>query len=158
MAGERHTARVRSVAATPTGVAGFGSEVICVEQTEDETAAVNEVVLRGRVSGDPQARELPSGTVLVGFRVVLARERTPMTASSKQVSDWVECSAWGARVRRQAESWRDGDQVEVRGALRRRYFKVGQQSRTTVEVEMLGGRLVRRADRRARESLRVVSG
>jgi single-strand DNA-binding protein len=131
--------------------------VICVEQTE-EPDALNEVVLRGRVSGEPQARELPSGTVLVAFRVVLARERSPMTASSKQVSDWVECSAWGARVRRQAESWHDGDHVEVRGALRRRYFKVGQQTRTGVEVEMLGGRLVRRAGSRARESLRVVSG
>jgi single-strand DNA-binding protein len=131
--------------------------VICVEHTE-EPDALNEVVLRGRVSGDPQARELPSGTVLVAFRVVLARERTPMTASSKQASDWVECSAWDARVRRQAESWRDGDQVEVRGALRRRYFKVGQQTRTGIEVEMLGGRLVRRSASRARESLRAVSG
>lgn len=128
-----------------------------MEQTE-ETDSLNEVVLRGRVSGDPQVRELPSGTVMVAFRIVLARERTPMTASSKQVSDWVECSAWGARVRKQAASWHDGDQVEVRGALRRRYFKVGQQSRTSVEVEMLGGRLVRRARASARESLRAVSG
>ena len=128
-----------------------------MEHTE-ESDTVNEVVLRGRVSGDPQVRELPSGTVLVAFRLVLVRERTPMTASSKQVSDWVECSAWGARVRRQAESWRDGDQVEVRGSIRRRYFKVGQQTRTGVEVEMLGGRLVRRATARTRESLRAVSG
>jgi len=128
-----------------------------MEQTE-ESDTLNEVVLRGRVSGDPQARELPSGSVLVAFRLVLARERTPMTASSKQVSDWVECSAWGARVRRQAESWRDGDQVEVRGSLRRRYFKAGEQTRTGVEIEMLGGRLVRRAAARARESLRAASG
>ena len=123
-----------------------------MEQAE-EADGLNEVVLRGRISGDPQSRELPSGSVLVAFRLVLVRERTPMTASSKQVSDWVECSAWGARVRKQAGTWRDGDQVEVRGALRRRYFKVGEQSRTSVEVEMLGGRLVRRA--RARESLRA---
>jgi single-strand DNA-binding protein len=131
--------------------------VICVEQTE-EPDVLNEVVLRGRISGDPQVRELPSGTVLVAFRVVLARERTPMTASSKVVSDWVECSAWGARVRKQAESWRDGDHVEVRGALRRRYYRVGESSRTSVEVEMLGGRLVRRAATRARESLRAATG
>jgi single-strand DNA-binding protein len=94
--------------------------VICVEQAAGE-GTLNEVVLRGRVSGEPQVRELPSGTTLVSFRLVLARERTPMTASSKVVSDWVECSAWGARVRKQAAGWHDGDQVEVRGALRRRY-------------------------------------
>jgi single-strand DNA-binding protein len=128
--------------------------VICVEQEAGE-GTLNEVVMRGRVSGDPQVRELPSGTTLVSFRLVLARERTPMTASSKTVSDWVECSAWGARVRKQAAGWHDGDQVEVRGALRRRYYRAGEQSRSSVEVEMLGGRLVRRATTNGRESLRA---
>lgn len=126
-----------------------------MEQAAGE-GTLNEVVLRGRVSGDPQVRELPSGTTLVSFRLVLARERTPMTASSKVVSDWVECSAWGARVRKQASGWHDGDQVEVRGALRRRYYRAGDQSRSSVEVEMLGGRLVRRATANGRESLRAV--
>ena len=120
-----------------------------------EDGALNEVVLRGRVSGDPQLRELPSGTMLVSFRVVLDRDRTPMTASSKQVSDWVQCAAWGARVRKQAASWHAGDVVEVRGALRSRFHRGREQAGTSVEVEMLAGRLVRRADRRGRESLRA---
>jgi len=128
-----------------------------MEQT-DESDVLNEVVLRGRISGDPRSRSLPSGSELIMFRVVMTRERTPMTASSKQSSDWVECSAWGARVRKQARGWRDGDQVEVRGALRRRFFRAGEQARSNVEVEMLGGRLVRRASTRARESLRAVPG
>ena len=116
----------------------------------------NEVVLRGRVSGDPVARELPSGTVLVSFRLVLSRARTPMTVSSKSSSDWVECAAWGARVRKQAAGWRDGDRVEVRGSLRRRYFRAAEQSRSNLEVEMLTGRLVRRAG--APQSLRAATG
>jgi single-strand DNA-binding protein len=128
-----------------------------VEQS-DGSDPLNEVTLRGRVSGEPQERELPSGSVLVAFRLVLARERTPMTAASKQSSDWVECAAWGARVRKQAQSWHDGDQVEVRGALRRRFFRVGDQGRSSVEVEMLGGRRVRRASGRGRESVRAATG
>ena len=127
-----------------------------MEQTE-EPDALNEVVLRGRISGDPEVRELPSGSILVVFRIVLARRRTVMTAASKQVSDWVDCSAWGARVRRQAGSWHDGDQVEVRGALRRRYFRVGDQSRTSVEVEVLSGRLLRRCAGGGQESVRAAS-
>ena len=127
-----------------------------MEQAEGE-GTLNEVAIRGRVSGDQQVRELPSGSTLVAFRLVLARERTPMTASSKVVSDWIECAAWGARVRKQAAGWHDGDQVEVRGALRRRYYRAGDQSRTSVEVEMLGGRLVRRATAGGRESLRAAS-
>ena len=104
-----------------------------MEQTE-ETDVLNEVVLRGRVSSEPQVRDLPSGTTLVSFRLVMGRDRTPMTVSSKQVSDWVECAAWGARVRKQAGGWRDGDQVEVRGALRRRYYRAGEQARTISAV------------------------
>jgi single-strand DNA-binding protein len=133
-------------------------EVICVADVDESETGVNEVLLRGRVSGDPQERELPSGSVLVSFRLVVARERTPMTAASKPSSDWVECTAWGARVRRQAGGWAVGDRVEVRGALRRRYFRAGDLSRTSVEVEMLGGRLVRRAQGRARESARAAIG
>jgi single-strand DNA-binding protein len=129
--------------------------VICVEQVDGD-GPLNEVVLRGRISGRPQVRDLPSGSTLVSFRLVLTRERTPMTASSKVVSDWIKCSAWGARVRRQAGGWRDGDQVEVRGALRRRYYRTGDQSRTSVEVEMLGGRMVTRSTTSGRESLRAV--
>ncbi|HEX2894946.1 MAG TPA: single-stranded DNA-binding protein [Marmoricola sp.] len=124
----------------------------------DGSGPLNEVILRGRVSGEPLQRELPSGSVLVGFRLVLARERTPMTAASKQSSDWIECAAWGARVRKQAQSWHDGDQVEVRGSLRRRFFRTGDQGRSSVEVEMLGGRLLRRASGRGRESLRAATG
>ena len=135
----------------------MGVEVIGVELA-DEPGVANDVVLRGRISGDPRVRELPSGTVLVSFRIVMARERTTMTASSKQSSDWVECTAWGTRVRKQAHAWRDGDQVEVRGALRRRFFRVAGQTRSSLEVEMLGGRLVRRAATRGRESMRAAAG
>jgi single-strand DNA-binding protein len=135
----------------------LGAEVIDVEQS-DGPDALNEVTLRGRVSGEPQQRELPSGTVLVAFRLVLARERTPMTAASKQSSDWIECAAWGARVRKQAQSWHDGDHVEVRGSLRRRFFRVGEHGRSSVEVEMLSGRLVRRAAGGGRESVRAATG
>lgn len=126
-------------------------------EDNEENESVNDVVLRGRVSGDPESRELPSGSVLVGFRLVLPRRRTAMTAGSRVVSDWIECSAWSARVRKQAAGWRDGDQVEVRGALRRRYFR-GEQARSSVEVEVLAGRLVRRAQPRARESARAAIG
>ena len=127
-----------------------------MEQTEDE-AGLNDVVLSGRVSGEPQVRELPSGTTLVSFRLVLARERTPMTAASKQVSDWVVCAAWGARVRKQAAGWHDGDLVEVRGALRSRYYRAGERSGTSVEVEMLAGRRLRRSEGRRQESARAVN-
>ena len=60
----------------------------------------NHVEVRGRLSTDPVGRELPSGTPIVSFRLVIPRTTTVMTRGSSQRSDWVDCTAWGARCRR----------------------------------------------------------
>ena len=111
----------------------------------DDTAALNQVLLRGRVSTAPQARELPSGSRVVGLRLSVARDRTPMTRGSRQQVDWVDLSAWGAAQRRSVGSWREGDLVEVEGALRRRTSRGPEGLRTRLEVEVLRARMVSRA-------------
>jgi len=97
------------------------------------------------VSSAPLERELPSGDTIITFRVVLARGRSPMTVKSKQSSDWVDCVAWGGRVRRSVATWRLDDVVEIEGALRRRFFRTDGRTSTRVEVEVLRGRVVERA-------------
>lgn len=100
----------------------------------------NVVVLKGRVSGAPVERELPSGAHITTFRLSVARSRTVMTAGSSQTVDWVDCTAWTPRVRRSVGRWAVGDAVEVRGALRRRFFRAGDGSSTRLEVEVLEAR------------------
>ena len=107
----------------------------------------NTVELRGRVTSAPTERELPSGAVITTFRVSVPRARTPMTSGSSQVSDWLDCVAWSARSRRSVGGWRVGDQVEVSGALRRRFYRAGEGSSTRLEVEVLGARRARSRDR-----------
>ena len=109
-------------------------------------APSNVVRLRGRVSTAPSTRELPSGTSIVVVRLSVPREQTPMTRGSKQTADWVDCAAWGARARRAVNRWAQGDVVEIEGALRRRFFRGGPGMSTRLEVEVLSGRLVRRAE------------
>ncbi len=106
----------------------------------------NCVTLVGRISSPPLERELPSGDLILTFRIVVGRERSPMTAKSKQSSDWVDCAAWGGRVRRSVRSWQVGDTVELEGALRRRFFRAEGRTSTRVEVEVLSGRVVERVD------------
>lgn len=119
------------------------------ELSESEASAAapvrNEVLLAGRVSAAPSERELPSGDRVVTFRLVLPRSRTPMTAKSRQSSDWVDCAAWGARARRSAAGWKVGDHVEIEGALRRRFYRDGGGTATRLEVEMVSGRCIARA-------------
>ena len=114
-----------------------------VDSTADEGG--NHVEVRGRLSIDPVDRELPSGTPIVSFRLVIPRATTVMTRGSSQRSDWVDCTAWSAAARRRASGWKVGDIVEVVGALRRRHYRAGEVSGSRVEIEMLGGRLVARA-------------
>lgn len=115
------------------------------EQHTENERPDNRVVLRGRISSAPTERQLPSGDLILTFRVVVARATTPMTAKSRQTSDWVDCVAWGGRVKRTVGRWRPGDLVELEGALRRRFFRAAGQTSTRVEVEVLAGRVLERA-------------
>ena len=112
------------------------------EETRDEGPDLpgNLVRLRGKVSTPPEERSLPSGTTIVTLRLSVPRETTPMTEGSRQTADWVDCSAWGRKVRRTASGWRAGDLVEVEGALRRRFYRGGTGTATRLEVEVLSGR------------------
>lgn len=113
----------------------------------DTTSGTNEVHLVGRVSGQPELRTLPSGDELCVCRLVIARDRvrTRPDGRSGPSVDVVDCAAWEARPRRAMAAWRTGDEVEVTGALRRRFFRAGGQTASRVEVEVSSGRVVRRA-------------
>jgi single-strand DNA-binding protein len=116
-----------------------------VSMSAEAAAVTNTVTLQGRLSSAPVSRELPSGDVIISFRVVLPRSRTTMTAKSKQASDWVDCVAWNGRVRRTVAVWQVGDVVAIEGALRRRFFRGESRMSTRVEVEVLSARRLERS-------------
>lgn len=99
---------------------------------EQRVEEVNLVELTGRVSGDPQMRELPSGDELVTLRLVVARDGGGPV-------DTIDCACWSAVARRAAGRFADGDRVRVEGSLRRRFFRTpgGPASRYEVEVRRL---------------------
>lgn len=111
-------------------------------QSPTDPVGVNEVTLCGRVSADPEVRELPSGDELVTFRVVVPRGED---AAGRRRVDVLDCAAWSARLRRSTRSWRAGDVVEVSGAVRRRFFRGARGPASRVEIEVAAARRVRRA-------------
>lgn len=112
-----------------------------VGQTGDgrdaDAVSVNEVRLTGRVTSGPEERTLPSGDVIVTFRMSMGRSPTPGSRGSRQRSDWVDCVAFGGRARHTVGSWQPGDRVSVEGALRRRFYRAGDGSATRLELEVL---------------------
>lgn len=101
--------------------------------------AVNSVELVGRVSGEPDARVLPSGDDLVTLRVVVPR----LTGGPV---DTIDLACWSRSARRAALRMSDGDGVHVVGALRRRFFRTPGGAASRYEVEV--AKLTRRRDGR----------
>lgn len=110
-----------------------------------ETGAVshlNEVHLVGRLAAAPVSRELPSGDLLLQFRLVVTRKGPPRGAAGGArvpTVDTLDCAAWRKDVQRLLGGCRAGDVLEVRGALRRRFWRSpgGAASRSEVEVVRL---------------------
>lgn len=95
----------------------------------------NDVELVGRFSGLDDARTLPSGDTVVGFRIVVERPDR-VRAHGRAPVDTIDCQAVAARSRRAVARLQAGDLIDVRGSLRRRFFRTpgGTASRYGVEV------------------------
>jgi single-strand DNA-binding protein len=98
----------------------------------------NEVVLAGRVSAEPTIRVLPSGDELVSWRLVVGRHNRGVSAGGRQLPtvDTIDCVAFKAGVRRVAARWVGDEVIEVRGELRRRFWRSAQGAASRCEVEV----------------------
>jgi single-strand DNA-binding protein len=105
----------------------------------------NEVSLTGRVGARPEQRALPSGDVLVSFRVVVDRPPARTPRERAPTVDAIECNAWLGNVRRTVLGWSPGDVVEVTGALRRRFWRAGAAVVSRTEVEVLRAKRIAKA-------------
>ncbi|MEI2775635.1 MAG: single-stranded DNA-binding protein [Tetrasphaera sp.] len=107
---------------------------------------LNSVQLSGRVSGVDDERALPSGDVLRTFRLVVPRpERARGQVKTKTTVDTIDCVCWSGSTRRAVARLQTGDQVEVHGALRRRFFRLGGAVASRYEVEVSTVRRARAA-------------
>ena len=99
----------------------------------DEFSPINEVRLVGRVTSLAVEKELPSGDKAVEFRVVIGREKL---RNGKKEVDSLDIAAWSAKARRAALAVKIDTWVEVKGSVRRRFWRAptGLASRWQVEA------------------------
>lgn len=96
----------------------------------------NEVLLVGRIAGEPTITVLPSGDEVLTARVVVERPRPPAGRGKRGQVDTVPCAAWTPALRRSMRTWQQGDLVEVTGSLRRRFWRREDGPRSRYEVEI----------------------
>ncbi len=95
----------------------------------DSELALNDVLLRGRVSSLAVEKELPSGDKVMEFRIVIAR-------SNEEGFDTIDISAWSSKLRRTAGSLKSDQWVEVSGSIKRRFWRgaTGLASRWQIDA------------------------
>ncbi len=95
----------------------------------DSELALNDVLLRGRVSSLAVEKELPSGDKVMEFRIVIAR-------SDGEGFDTIDISAWSSKLRRTAGSLKNDQWVEVSGSIKRRFWRgaTGLASRWQIDA------------------------
>lgn len=102
---------------------------------------VNDVALVGRLSGAVERKPLPSGDTAVEWRLVV--ERPPDARHRQKVVDTIDCVSYERRFGHLTADWRHGDLIEVRGAIRRRFWRtVSGASASRCEVEVREADLV----------------
>lgn len=103
----------------------------------DDPGPANVVYLRGRLAADPVEKVLPSGDVLLSFRLTVDRPATRHATTSKVRVDSLECVVVRAGLRRAVARAAPGDELEVEGSLQRRFWRgpAGATSRYAVAVD-----------------------
>lgn len=117
------------------------------EDADDGPAHRNEVLLVGRVSAEPMERVMPSGDVVLGFRLAVRRDPSSRSSGGRVVADGLECAAWRAGLRRTIATWKVGDVVQVSGSLHRRVRREDGQTTSRYEIEVSAARRLRRVNR-----------
>lgn len=107
----------------------------------------NEVLLVGRLAGEPDERILHSGDELLAFRLVVDRPppKKPRPGARTPTVDALECATSTAAVMRSARSWAPGDVVEVEGSIRRRFWRGPAGLASKCEIDVTKARRLTRA-------------
>lgn len=92
---------------------------------------MNTVHLLGRLTGDPELRQTPSGTSVVSFSVAVNR------LGKDNGTDFIRCVAWRGSGETIARYFTKGKPISIYGRLRIKSYKDKQgNSRSSTEVEV----------------------
>lgn len=96
--------------------------------------SVNQVILMGNLTRDPDLRQIPSGQSICSFSLALNRAYKDQAGEWKEATDYVDVVAWGPLGERVSQYVTKGRRVLVQGRLQSRNWEQEGQKRSKVEV------------------------
>jgi single-strand DNA-binding protein len=96
--------------------------------------SVNQVILLGNLTRDPDLRQTPSGQSVCSFSLALNRSYKDQNGDWQEATDYVDCVCWAQLAERVSQYLSKGRRVLVQGRLQSRNWEQDGQKRSKVEV------------------------
>ena len=94
----------------------------------------NQVILMGNLTRDPELRQTPNGQNVCSFSLALNRSYKGSDGNWQEVTDYVDCVAWGPLGERVSQYLSKGRPCLVNGRLQSRNWEQDGVKRGKVEV------------------------
>lgn len=96
--------------------------------------SVNNVILMGNLTRDPELRQTPTGKSVTNFSLALNSAYRDANGEWQEVTDFIDIVCWGPLAERVAQYMSKGRRCVVQGRLQSRNWEQDGQKRTKVEV------------------------
>lgn len=96
--------------------------------------SVNQVILMGNLTRDPEVRQIPSGQSVCSFSLALNRSYKDSSGEWQEATDYIDIVAWGPLGERVGQYLSKGRRCLVQGRLQSRSWEQDGQKRSKVEV------------------------
>src|ERR1019366_1036285 len=96
--------------------------------------SVNQVILMGNLTRDPELRQTPNGQNVCSFSLALNRAYKDQGGEWQEATDYVDCVSWGPLAERVSQYLSKGRRCLVQGRLQSRNWEQEGQKRSKVEV------------------------
>ncbi len=96
--------------------------------------SVNQVMLMGNLTRDPELRQTPNGQSVVSFSLALNRAYKDQSGQWQEATDFIDVVAWAGLAERVSQYLSKGSRCLVQGRLQSRSWEQDGQKRSKVEV------------------------
>ncbi len=96
--------------------------------------SVNQVILMGNLTRDPELRQTPNGQSVCSFSLALNRAYKGQNDEWQEATDYIDIVAWGNLAERVSQYLTKGRRCLVQGRLQSRSWEQDGNKRSKVEV------------------------